>query len=264
MKNVGFIGAGNIATAIINGCINGGVLKPCDITVMDIDPAKLTPFKNLGCNLAKDILKLAQNCDTIFLTVKPQILNSVLDDLKNGITGETLIISPVAGAKIEKINTLLGGNKKVIRVMPNTPLMYGAGATAITAGDKVTKDELDFAVKIFSSLGAVAVVDENQMDTVTAVSGSSPAFFIRFAKAIINEAVCQGMDEATAKNLVLATMEGTAKMATLSEKSLDELISAVASPGGTTEAGLNEMTANDFDAITAKVIKAAANRSKEL
>lgn len=264
MQKVGFIGAGNIATAIINGCINGGVLNAGDITVMDIDQSKLTPFKNLGCGTVTTTLELAKNCDTLFLTVKPQILDTVLTELKENIKDTTLIISPVAGAKIVKINAFLGGNKKIIRVMPNTPLMYGAGATAITAGEKVTKDELAFAVKIFSSLGTAAVVDENQMDTVTAVSGSSPAFFMRFAKEIINEAVCQGMDEATAKKLVLSTMAGSAKMAMLSEKSLDELISAVASPGGTTEAGLNKMTAENFDTITAGVIKAAADRSREL
>lgn len=264
MQKIGFIGGGNIATAIISGCCKSGILNAGDITVFDIDTKKLTPFINLGCLAARGINDLAESCETIFLTVKPQVLEPVLKELKDFVNDKTLIISPVAGAKIEKISTLLGGTQKIIRVMPNTPLMYGAGATAITAGASVTAKELDFAEKTFSSLGVTAKVDEALMDTVTAISGSSPAFFMRFAREIINEGVRQGLDAKTAKDLVLATMAGSAKMAMQSQNSLDELISAVASPGGTTEAGLNKMSELDFDLTTAKIIKAAADRSKEL
>lgn len=263
MKKLGFIGGGNIATAIIKGAVATGIVKPTAITVFDIDEKKLAPFTTLGCFTAKSLGDLANNSDIIFLTVKPQVLENVLNELKEVIAENTLIISPVAGAKTSKISALLG-SEKIIRVMPNTPLMYGAGATAITAGAEVTKDELDFAKKVFSALGVTATVDEDKMDTVTAISGSSPAFFMRFAKEIIDEGVRQGMDQKTAKDLVLATMAGSAKMAAQSESSLDELIKAVASPGGTTEAGLNKMDNLDFDNTTAEVIKAAANRSKEL
>lgn len=264
MQKIGFIGAGNIATAIISGAVKSGILNAGDITVFDIDQNKLTPFIKLGCFAAKNIADLMTKTDTLFLTVKPQVLEPVLTEVKDYIKDETLIISPVAGAKIGKISALIGGKQKIIRVMPNTPLMYGAGATAITAGESVTEAHLDFAEKIFASLGVTAKVDEALMDTVTAISGSSPAFFMRFASEIINEGVRQGLDTKTAKDLVLATMAGSAKMAMQSEKSLDELIRAVASPGGTTEAGLNKMSELDFDKDTAKIIKAAADRSKEL
>lgn len=264
MKKTGFIGVGNIANAIINGALSVGVLKPADLVVFDVDEKKLTDFAALGATAAKNTEDLAKQSEVLFLTVKPQIVMSVLEQLKPYLSKETLIISPVAGVKIEKINAALGGDKKIIRVMPNTPLMYSAGATAIAVGNGVSAEEKAFCEGIFASSGVTVTVPEEQIDAVTGISGSSPAFFMRFAREIINEGVNQGMLREDAKKLVLGTMLGTAKMMMQSDRTVDELIKAVASPGGTTEAGLRTMDAADFDNTVSKVISAAVNRSKEL
>lgn len=264
MKRTGFIGVGNIANAIISGALSGGVLKAQDIILYDIDLAKLSPFAQKGIAVAESIEALAEKADVLFLTVKPQILMSVLEDLNSHLRENTLIISPVAGVKMEKINTALGGNKKIIRVMPNTPLMYSAGATAIAVGGDVSDEEKTFCEKIFASSGVTAILPEEQIDTVTGISGSSPAFFMRFAREIINEGVNQGMCNADAEKLVLGTMLGTAKMMLESDRTADELIKAVASPGGTTEAGLKTMDTENFDGLVSKIISAAVTRSKEL
>lgn len=264
MKKTGFIGVGNIANAIISGSLSGGVLYEQDIILYDIDTAKLSPFAQKGMGIAKSVENLAETAEVLFLTVKPQILSSVLEQLKPYLSESTLIISPVAGVKIEKINTALGGNKKIIRVMPNTPLTYSAGATAIAVGEGVSAEERSFCEKIFASSGVTAFLPEEQIDAVTGISGSSPAFFMRFAREIINEGVNQGMNREDAEKLVLGTMLGTAKMMLESDSTADELIKAVASPGGTTEAGLKTMDSENFDGLVSKIISAAVDRSKEL
>ena len=264
MKRTGFIGVGNIANAIISGALSGGVLKAQDIILYDIDLAKLSPFAQKGIAVAESIKAIAEKADVLFLTVKPQILMSVLEQLKPYLKDDTLIISPVAGVKIQKINKALGGDKKIIRVMPNTPLMYSAGATAIAVGERVTDAERDFCEKVFLSSGVTAILPEEQIDAVTGISGSSPAFFMRFAREIIKEGVNQGMNRDDAEKLVLGTMLGTAKMMLESDLNADELIKAVASPGGTTEAGLKTMDEQNFDSLVSKIISAAVNRSKEL
>ncbi len=264
MKKTGFIGVGNIADAIISGALAGGVLSAEKFVLYDIDTVKLSPFAQKGMAVAKSVKDLAEAVEVLFLTVKPQILMSVLEQLKPYLKDDTLIISPVAGVKIQKINKALGGGKKIIRVMPNTPLMYSAGATAISVGEGVTDAERDFCEKVFLSSGVTAILPEEQIDAVTGISGSSPAFFMRFAREIINEGINQGMLRADAEKLVLGTMLGTAKMMLESDRTVDELIKAVASPGGTTEAGLKTMDAENFDGLASKIISAAINRSKEL
>ena len=141
MKKIGFIGVGNIANAIISGAVQGQIIKPQDLILYDIDAKKLDAFVQKGIATAESIEALAEKADVLFLTVKPQILTSVLEQLKPCLNENTLIISPVAGVKIEKINTALGNNKKIIRVMPNTPLMYSAGATAIAVGEGVSQED---------------------------------------------------------------------------------------------------------------------------
>lgn len=264
MGKIGFIGLGNIANAIIKGSSSAGIITPEDLVVFDIEKGKIKELVSLGATEAENLKDLAGLVDVLFLTVKPQIVFSVLEELKPHLSSEVLIISPVAGVKMEKINLALGGNKKIIRVMPNTPLMYSAGATAISVGEGVEQKQIELVEKIFGASGVTAILPEEQIDAVTGISGSSPAFFMRFAREIINEGVAQGLTKENAEKLVLGTMLGTAKMMLQSDRTADELIKAVASPGGTTEAGLKTMDSLDFDASVSKIISAAVNRSKEL
>lgn len=264
MPIIGFLGCGNIAKAIAGGAVKGGCIAGKDLLCFDIDAAKAEPFLALGATLADSAAALAEQADILFLTVKPQVLPAVLEALRPHLPKRTLLVSPVAGVKIDKIAAMLGGDHRIIRVMPNTPLLYGAGATALSRNQAVTDAEFSFVTKLFSACGVTAALPEEQLDAVTGISGSSPAFFMRFARAIIAAGVADGMTEADAKRLVLQTMAGTAKMVMESENTIDELICAVASPGGTTEAGLKTMDVLELDTHTQAVLNAAIHRSKEL
>lgn len=264
VKKIGFLGVGNIATAIIKGMLGAELIKPEALALYDPNAERLAPFTQLGAVAAKDMAELTDQCELLFLTVKPQVLPDLAPELAPLLSESTLIISPVAGISTERLNKMLGGGKKIIRVMPNTPLTCSAGATAIAGGEGVSPEQLQTAEEIFSASGVTARVTEDKMDTITALSGSSPAFFMRFLREIIKEGTRLGLDEETAKRLATQTMGGTATMVTESLLSIDELIRAVASPGGTTEAGLKKMDESGFDDLTAEVIRAAKNRSTEL
>lgn len=264
MAKIAFLGCGNIATAIAGGAVSSGCVKGSDIIVFDIDSQKAKPFVDMGATPLSTVNELVRFADILFLTVKPQILPSVLEQIKANFSEKTLIVSPVAGVRIEKISQMLEKECRIIRVMPNTPLMYSAGATALSRGTGVTDEEFEFIERLFSACGVTAKVDEDLMDTVTGISGSSPAFFMRFLREIINTGVARGMSYDEAKRLVVGTMSGTAKMVMQSEKGIDELIKAVASPNGTTEAGLKTMNELEFDNTVKKVIDAAIDRSIEL
>lgn len=264
MKKIGFIGYGNIASAIIFGAIASGKLKSNQINCYDTDKNKLKKAADEGVGVACSAKELAINSDVLFLTVKPQIFPVVIEGIKDSLKKETLVVTPAAGIKLEKVNRLFGFKVKAIRVMPNTPLMYLQGASALVRGEGVTDDEFEFVMDIFNALGTAVTVTEDKIDAVTGISGSSPAFFMRFAKAIIQQGVELGINHKQAEELVIQTMMGTAKMMRESGKTADELIKAVASPAGTTEAGLNKMTELNTDQSVKEIIKAAVNRSVEL
>lgn len=264
MQKIGFLGCGNIAKAIFGGAVSSGVIKASQVICFDTLCDKMQEFAVKGATSLTSAKELSKKSDILFLTVKPQILPTVLEDIKTSINKNALIVSPVAGVKIEKIKNLLGFDAKVIRVMPNTPLMYSKGATALARGNGVSDTEFSFAEGLFAASGVTATVEEKDMDTVTGISGSSPAFFMSFLKSIIEAGVVAGLDEKTAECLVVGTMEGTAKMVRDSDQSIDELIKAVASPNGTTEAGLKKMAELAVDKATKEVIDAAIKRSVEL
>lgn len=264
MQTIGFLGCGNIAKAIFSGALKSNVIKASDVLCFDTMADKLKDFESYGAKACASGKELSEKSDILFLTIKPQVLPEVLRDIKSSITSKTLMVSPVAGVKIEKIQHLLGFDARIIRVMPNTPLMYSSGATAMARGSNITDDEFEFVKNLFASSGVAEEVDEKHLDAVTGVSGSSPAFFMSFLKSIIEAGEDSGLDPKISKKLVTATMMGTAKMVLESEQSIDELIKAVASPNGTTEAGLNKMAELGFDKATKKVVDAAIERSVEL
>lgn len=264
MSIIGFIGLGNIAKAIVGGAVGSNCIKGEDLRCFDIDTAKAAPFTELGAKVCGSAKELASEVDILFLTVKPQVLPTVLSEIAPHLSTKTLIVSPVAGVRTQKIEAMLGANFRIIRVMPNTPLLYGEGATALCKNEVVTDEEFAFVTKMFAACGVTAALPEEQFDAVTGASGSAPAFFLRFANAIIEQGIMSGMNPEDAKKLILKTMAGSAKMAMESPEPISELIRAVASPGGTTEAGLNHMTDKEFDLLTKEVIDSAIRRSKEL
>lgn len=260
---VGFIGCGNIASAIIGGCVGSGYIKPELLTVFDTDSGKVEPFSRLGAAVAESASQLTECSDFVFLTVKPQIYDAVLSEIKDASDG-VCFVDVAAGITIKHVKDILGFDAPVIRVMPNTPLMYGCGATALVKADPVTDEQYKFIKDMFSCCGVAVDAAECDINTVTAVSGSGPAFVMRFAHDMIDFAVSHGMDRQSAEALVIQTFIGSAEMIRSSELDIGQLIRNVTSPNGTTEAGLRALDELSFDTAVNGCLDSALKRAEEL
>ncbi len=265
MKNhkIGFIGTGNIAYAIFSGNVRSGYIKPQDVTVYDTDRQKTTPFTDMGATLSNSISALVSECDYVFLTVKPQVYPVVLGEI-SALSTKACFVDVAAGISISYVKEMLGYDAPVVRVMPNTPLMCSAGSTALVHTAPVSDEQFSFVKGFFDSCGVTAVVDEEYIDLITAISGSAPAYVMRFAQNFISYAVKRGLKEEDAKLLVLQVFSGSAKMCCESDASISELISRVTSPGGTTQAGLSSLDNDSFDKVIENCLNATVNRAKEL
>ena len=264
MTKIGFIGAGNMAGAIIDCLCKKNVVNPSDLWIFDIDGAKLKTFSERGINAAPNISDISNLCDVVFLCVKPQNFEEVLCNIKGNMKSNPIIVSIAAGISTEYIKNIVGEDAKVIRTMPNTPLMLGIGAIAMSHLAPVTLDEFNMVCGYFEATGIVEVVPEEKMNAIISVNGSSPAYVYLFAKAIIDGAVKQGIDAELAKNLFAQTLIGSAKMITDSEKSIEELIKMVSSPGGTTLKALETFYNNQFEQIIIDAMLSCTNRAEEL
>lgn len=260
---VGFIGAGNIASAIFGGITHSGYIKPENVFVFDTDSSKTEKFSVKGATELPDIKSVIKKCDFVFLTVKPQIYPIVLEDIKNS-DSDACYIDVAAGISIDYVKKSLGYNAPVVRAMPNTPLMCGMGSTALVKREPVTDEQFAFVKGCFDSCGISAVVDESQINAITAVSGSAPAYILKMAAEFIRFAVVSGIDPEDSKKLVLQVFAGSAKLATENENSIDQLIKNVTSPNGTTEAGLKSLTENRFEDIINCCLCKTVLRAEEL
>ena len=234
------------------------------ICIADKSPEKLEQLKSQYQVEVKEIAAIGKGCNVIFLAVKPQDLADVLNELKQTIQPETVVISIAAGKTIKFIEDQLQTNNPVIRAMPNTPAQIGKGISAIAAGAKVSGDELKIAIELFSTTGEVVVVTEDKIDAVTALSGSGPAYFFYFIEAMVKAGVELGLTDEIATKLAIETISGSAAM--LKESNLDAatLRKNVTSPKGTTAAALEVFSNNDLENIILKAMSAAKNRAQEL
>jgi pyrroline-5-carboxylate reductase len=267
MDTIGFIGAGNMAEALIKGIINAKVCKPKYIFVNDIRSDRLELLRRqYRVQAVVNSAALAGQVDILVLSIKPQNMANVLLAIEPVVRYNTLVISIAAGVRINEIAAALG-DKPIIRVMPNTPALIGEGASALFANSRA-RPMMDKAMRIFSSVGKTVIVDnEDLIDAVTAVSGSGPAYFFLLMEAMIKVAQDMGLPPEIAKILVLQTAKGAAGLAIEGDKlreSPAELRRKVTSPGGTTEAAMKIFTAKNFSQLVAEAIVAARDRSKEL
>lgn len=267
MGTIGFIGSGNMAEALIKGVITANVYAPENIFISDIRAERLEFLaERYGVIPTKSNAELVRKVDTVVLSVKPQNMTDALESIKEAIDTETLVISIAAGIKVEKIAVVLG-DIAIVRVMPNTPALIGEGASALFANDKA-KPILAKAKMIFTSVGkAVIVEDEDLIDTVTAVSGSGPAYYFLLMEEMIKAGVELGLPEVVVKDLVLQTAKGAGLLAVEADKNNEgpaELRRKVTSPGGTTEAALRVLAEGKFGLLMAEAIKKARDRSQEL
>lgn len=265
--DLGIIGAGNMAEAIARGVLAKGVLRAGQIVAADVSPARRELFETqLGIMSVEDNATAARDARAILLSVKPQQMAAALAGIGAVITEQTLVISIAAGISTRFIENHLGAGKRwrVVRTMPNTPMLVGEGMVALAPGTNASAQDLAAARKLFEAAADVIEVEEDKMDAVTAVSGSGPAYFFFLVEQMIAAAVQLGLSPEQARKLAVKTAIGAGKMLAGSDDSAEVLRRKVTSPGGTTEAAITHMTKQNWPRITIDAITAAQQRGKEL
>lgn len=261
----GFIGAGNMAEALVSGMLNGGLAESSAIRVTDVSSFRLRHFQDsYSVTSSQENMALTQWSNVILLCVKPQTMDHVLSEIHAKLSSEQLVISVAAGYPIKRIREHLGQDVPIVRAMPNTPAVIRQGVTAITCGDNLTAQQTQLAQNIFEAVGNVVMVDESLMDAVTGLSGSGPAYVYLMIEALADAGVRVGLPRSTAHVLATQTVLGAAKMVEVSGEHPAVLKDRVTSPGGTTIAGIRELEAGGLRATIINAVEAATNRSVEL
>lgn len=265
-QKITFIGAGNMASALIGGLIANGI-SANNIIASDLDTDKLaTLAQQFGIQTSTNNQQAVNSADVVVLAVKPQVMRAVANDLQSPIQQQQpLVISVAAGIRADALDVWLGGNVALIRCMPNTPALLKKGMTGLYANKQASPSQQALAENLLNAVGQTLwVVNEDAMDAVTAVSGSGPAYFFLVIEAMQQAAQALGLDADTARQLTLQTAVGATQMAKESEDSVATLRAKVTSPGGTTERAINTLEENDLRTIFIQALKAAHDRSIEL
>ncbi len=261
-----FIGAGNMASSLVGGLTAKGY-DPVQITMTDVNEDALQQARRLfGVNTGRDNISAVKKADIVLLAVKPQVMEQVLSPLRDVLNErKPLIISIAAGIPLARFNEWIGNDIPVVRCMPNSPALVEAGATGMFANDKVTEKHREMTKTVISAVGLALWVDnEDQIDAVTALSGSGPAYYFLVMESMIAAGVKLGLTEQMARQLTLQTALGSAQMAITSSSEPAELRQRVTSAGGTTEKALEVMHANRLPETFMEAIEGAYQRSKEL
>lgn len=260
--NISFIGGGNMAQALIGGLISQG-LPATRITVSDPVEKVRSLLAEKEVNVTDDNIAAIKDADIVLFAVKPQVLAGVLKPLQGLLDGK-LVISIVAGAEIATLSALLGTDR-IVRVMPNTPALVQTGAHGLFANEEVSNDDRELASQVLASTGlTIWVNSEAQIDAVTAVSGSGPAYFFYMMESMIRAGKNLGLDEKVATALTLQTALGAAQMAITSSNTPAELRKNVTSPNGTTQAALEVFDRAQISQNIQAALAAAQKRSQEL
>lgn len=264
-KTVAFIGAGNMAGALIRGLIGTDTVPADRIIASDPDRARLDAMKaELGVRTFESNADALENADVVVLATKPQVFPQVLAGLGSALRPDALVVSIAAGISTRIIERALPDGARVVRTMPNTPALVGAGATGLAGGTHATEDDLAVAEALFESVGLCVRVPEAQIDAVTGLSGSGPAYVFAMIEALRDAGAREGLSEETAQRLAAQTILGAARLLLEGDESPETLRERVTSPGGTTRAGLDALEASGFAETLAGAVRAATRRSNEL
>lgn len=260
-----FIGGGNMAQALIGGLLRSGT-PAAHIRVADPSAEQRNLVgERFGVAAHEQNTRAAEGADAIMLAVKPQVMDPVLGSLQAAIRPDTLVISVAAGVTLAQLARGLGGHRRCVRAMPNTPALYGTGVTGMVADKGIEAHDRDLAETILGAAGKVVWVDdESLMDVVTAISGSGPAYFFRFVELLALAGTNAGLNEADAAMLARQTAFGAGTMLAQSDLDAAELRRRVTSPGGTTAAALESFQANDLERVVTEAVEAAIRRGQEL
>jgi len=265
VKRLGFVGAGNMATALIKGLIQSSVYDQEQLLASDRSREAMKSISDqFGVKCLPSNKEVFREALTVVLAVKPQNMREVLEEARGEIKDDHLIISIAAGIPLKMIREILEKDIPLIRVMPNTPALVQKGMSALAGGHGVTAEHVATASAIFSAVGDTVEVEESMMDAVTALSGSGPGYVFRVMECMVEAGTAVGLERDTSLALVVQTFLGAAQLAKTSEHSLSRLREMVTSPGGTTEAGLATFDNMGLEELIIKAVEAACKRSVEL
>jgi pyrroline-5-carboxylate reductase len=261
---LGVIGAGTMAEAILRGVLREDCLKPHEIVAYDpLDKRQQILAMDLSIMCSMDNT-VPGSCPHVLLAVKPHIVPKALKQIAEVVTNETTVISIAAGVTTELMDKVLGGRGRLVRVMPNTPMSVGWGVSALAAGPRATSDDIQWTQQILAASGKTVVVEEKMLDAVTAVSGSGPAYFFYLIEAMTAAGVAEGLNKQVAELLAVETCIGAGQLLHRTKTAPATLRRQVTTPGGTTEAALNVMKDSGVQDVLTKAVRAAAKRSREL
>jgi pyrroline-5-carboxylate reductase len=264
-KIIGFIGCGNMGRAMIGGILNADLIIPSSIIVGDLNEISLVETaQTFGVKTTTDNNEVAKVSDIIILSVKPNLYPIVIEQIKDKVKDDVIIVTIAAGKDIKSTEEMFNRKLKIVRVMPNTPALVGEGMSAICPNDSVTKEDLAGITKIFESFGKAEIVNEKLMDVVTAVSGSSPAFVYMFIESMADAAVLNGMPRDKAYTFAAQAVLGSAKMVLDTGINPGALKDMVCSPGGTTIEGVAALEEEGFRNAVISAIRKTTQKSIEL
>jgi len=263
--NIGFLGAGKMAAALAKGFISAGLVKPNQILASDpLEAARQTFAAETGAKTTAVNAEVVKFARVVILAVKPGYVDELLTELRAGFTPQQLLISIAAGVTIAQMERNLGPGARVIRVMPNTPALIGASASAFSLGQSATAADGAMAKKLLSSVGIVFELKENLLDAVTGLSGSGPAYIYVIIEALSDGGVAAGLPREVAVKLAAQTVLGSARMVLETGLHPGALKDMVTSPGGTTIEGLHELEKGKIRGVLMNAVRAAADKSKKL
>ena len=263
-RTIGFVGAGNMAEAMLRGLLRGNDFTPAQISASGPRRERVEELREkYGIDATTDNHKPAA-AEIVVLSVKPQIMSRVLDDVANTIKPDALVISIAAGVPVATIQARLASGTRVIRAMPNTPALVDAAATAIAGGEHVRESDLADAKRIFDAIGLTVILEESQLDAVTGLSGSGPAYVFLILEALSDAGVKVGLSRRTAQLLAAQTLLGSAKLLLETNEHPGRLKDMVTSPGGTAITGLHTLEHGGVRTTLMNAVEAATRRSREL
>jgi pyrroline-5-carboxylate reductase len=263
-KTIGFIGAGNMAEAMIRGLLRGGDFAIAQIAASGPREERMRELRDSYGIYATTDNRVPAASEIVVLSVKPQILGRVLDEVGSTISPDALVISIAAGVPVAAIQTRLAGGTRVVRAMPNTPALVDAAATALARGEYARESDLEDAKRIFDAIGTTVILDESQMDAVTGLSGSGPAYVFLILEALSDAGVKVGLSRRTAQLLAAQTLLGSAKLLLETSEHPGRLKDMVTSPGGTAITGLHTLENGGVRTTLMNAVEAATIRSREL
>ncbi len=262
---IGFIGTGNMGSAMVKGLINSGTIRPENICLFDLDRAKAEALRQeTGARALSGCEDLVRESDVVVLAVKPNAVKGVLEECKGVFDGKKILVSIAVGIPIKFYESILGSDRKIVRTMPNTPLLVGEGMTLICGNSCVGSDELEELKKLFTCAGKAEIIDENLMSEVTALTSSSPAYVFMFIEAMADAAVLSGIPRDLAYRLAAQAVLGSAKMVLDTGKHPGELKDMVCSPGGTTIRAVAALEKNGFKYAVMDAMEECTRRAREI